>query len=105
MLYLITTPVDLHPGNYKCTQVDSAVATELIQKAEENGELKPYVNFGSTRFALQKLTGVKVDLVRKVSIPAPRDGDEILSVRLNEKPEGGRVEPEHLDFFLVQFDS
>ena len=105
MLYLVTTPPPLHPGTYRCEEISAEGAAILIKAASESNTLKPYVNFGSTRFAIQQLCGIKVELVRKIAIPTPADGDVFLDVRLKADSAGGQVGVEDLEFFKIWFQN
>ena len=103
MLYLVTIPPELQPGSYRCEQISTEEAVSLITASSEAGTLQSFVNFGSTRFAIQKLTGIKVDIVQKISLPSPQAGDVFLSIRVGQKSKGERISPEDLQFFRIEF--
>lgn len=101
MVYLITSPLVLHPGNYRCQPISADEAVKLIKQASEDGSLRPLVNFGSTRFVLQQLCGIKFDLARKITIPAPSEGDVYIDVRLKSEAAKDRLGIEDLEFFQI----
>ena len=105
MLYLITSPPVMQPGNYICDQISTERAAEMIKEADASQKLRSFVQFGSTRFAIQKLCNIKVELVRKISLPNPQDGDVYLEVRLKADTEKGRIDAGDLQFFQVRFAS
>ena len=105
MLYLVTLPPELHPGTYSCERVSHEVAASLIKNADEAGELKSFVNFASTKFAIKELSGVKVDVVQKISLPEPKEGDSYLHCRAGEKSSDGRIGLEQLQFFKIRFSA
>ena len=105
MLYLVTIPPELQPGSYRCEQITTDQAVSLITASNEAGTMQSFVNFGSTRFAIQKLTGIKVDIVQKISLPPPQTCDVFLSIRVGEKAKGERISPEDLLFFKIEFAS
>ena len=105
MLYLVTIPPELQPGSYRCEQITTDQAVSLITASNEAGTMQSFVNFGSTRFAIQKLTGIKVDIVQKISLPRPKSGDVFLSVRVGPKEKGERISVEDLLFYRIEFAS
>ena len=105
MLYLITSPPVMQPGNYVCDEIATERAAEMIKGADSTQTLRSFVQFGSTRFAIQKLCNIKVELVRKISLPNPQDGDVYLEVRLKADTEKGRVDAPDLEFFQIRFAS
>ena len=105
MLYLVTIPPELQPGSYRCEQITTDQAVSLITASNEAGTMQSFVNFGSTRFAIQKLTGIKVDIVQKISLPSPKSGDAFLCIRVGPKPKGERISSEDLQFYKIEFTS
>ncbi len=70
----------MYPGTDRCEEISAEEAGKLIKKASDSGQLRPYVNFGSIRFVIQQLCGLEVDVVRKITIPPPKDGDVFIDV-------------------------
>ena len=103
MLYLVTLPPELHPGTYVCTKLTHDEAGKLIKEASEASKLRSFVNFASTKFAIRDLCGVKVDVLQKVELPVPSDGESFISCRVKDKAAEGRIGLEQLEFFRIEF--
>ena len=105
MLYLVTIPFELQNGSYRCDEISHEEAGKLISNANESGNLKSFVNFASTKFAIRELCGVKVEVVQKVNLPTLKEGDSLLHCRVVQKSKGERIGLSDLNFFQVEFIS
>ena len=103
MLYLVTLPPELHTGTYVCKKLTHQEAGELIKEADEADQLRSYVNFASTKFAIRELCGVTVDVLQKIELPVPSEGDYYVSCRVGEKSPEGRTGLNQLEFYRIDF--
>lgn len=84
MLFLITQPFQLQPGNYQCRQISESEASKLI-KSSESGLLTSFVGFKSTQKEIERISTTRIELVRKFTFPNLQDGDQLLEIRLSDQ--------------------
>lgn len=91
-------------GVYACKQIRTSEASELIQKANDAGDLIALVHFESTVFAIRKLTGIAIGLVRRPDIPKPKSGDCFLDIRIrSDMPKRQVPTIDDFEFYRIDF--
>lgn len=102
MLLLVTQSPDLFPGTYTCLPISAEDAGALVRDADAAGDLKSFVGFASTKAAIRSISGVSIELARKVTVPPPKDKDIFLHVRPN-KGASGKLTADDLEYFKILF--
>lgn len=87
-------------ATHLCEENSPKSATGLLNAASDANTLKPYVNFGSTRFAIKLLRRIKVKLVRKITIPNSRS-ITFFNGRMKIGSAGGQDGVNNLEFFKI----
>jgi hypothetical protein len=106
VLNIVTMPPTMHAGTYRVSRITPNEAALRLRQAAQNGSLQSHVNFASTCQALRGLTGIPIELVSKIFIPPPNDGDCFLSVRLRQGTgKHQTIGLADLDFFWIEYSN
>ena len=103
MLHLVTMPPTWHTGTYTIEEITADEAASRIRNAADSDELKSHINFASTKKAIEGLTGLRIDMVQRINVPVPRDGDCFLHIRLRTRASRDRVGLADLAFFWADY--
>ncbi len=106
VLNIVTMPPTMHAGTYRVTGIGPKAAAAKLREAHRHGTIRSHVNFASTCQALRGLTGIPIELVSKIFIPPPNDGDCFLSVRLRQGTgKHQTIGLADLDFFWIEYSN
>ncbi|MYF56074.1 DUF1874 domain-containing protein [Candidatus Poribacteria bacterium] len=84
-VHLLNAAVMPHPGFYDMQEIDSTAFAELVQEANELGQLKHYIGYESTLAFVQHLTAIDLG-GRNMNKTEMKDGDSFLVIRLVYRP-------------------